>query len=337
MILVTGGTGMLGAHLLLELTLRESNVRALKRAGSSTKTIEKIFSWYQPEWEELYKKIQWIEGDVVDPESLSIAFQGVTHVYHSAAMISFSAKDESRMLKNNIQGTVNLVNACLESKIKKLCHVSSVAALGSTENAYPVNEDSKWQPSQKSHAYSVSKFHSELQVWRGISEGLEAVIVNPSVIIGPGNWNQGSPSMIKTVKKGLRFYTNGTTGFVDVRDVAKCMIALMESRVSGERFIINAGNMAYKDFFSHIAYSLGVKPPQWHATKALLEIAWRLDWLKSKLTFTRHVLTKTTARSGRKTTLYSNEKIVKTLKYEFIPIEESIRNTCKIFEKNHKG
>jgi dihydroflavonol-4-reductase len=333
MILVTGGTGMLGAHLLLELALRGEKVKALKRAGSNTAITEKIFSWHAPSNKVLYRQIEWVEGDVNDPESLAEAFSGISRVYHSAATVSFSKKDDAMMMRNNIGGTANVVNACLDHNIQKLCHVSSIAALGSSLSGEPVTEETKWQPSRKSHAYAVSKYQSELQVWRGISEGLNAIIVNPSVIIGPGNWQQGSPSMIRVVDKGLKFYTKGTTGFVDVRDVAKCMIALMESPVSGERFILNSENVPYRKFFTMVAKELGVSPPKWHASKALLEIAWRLDWLKSKLTFSRHVLTKTTARSGRNTTFYSNEKIKEAIGFEFISVQEAIKNVCEIYRR----
>lgn len=327
---------MLGAHLLQELVLQGKKLKAIKRSSSSTSFTEKIFQWYNNRGADLFKQIEWVEGDISDLNSLEQALDGVTHVYHAAAMVSFSPRDHALMVRSNIAGTANLVNACLEKKIEKLVHVSSVAALGGSENGEPVTEESKWEPSRKTHGYALSKFHSELEVWRGISEGMNAVIVNPSVIIGPGNWKQGSSSMIRLVKKGLKFYTKGTTGFVDVRDVARCMISLMESPVSGERFILNAENLPYRKVFTMIANGLGVAPPKWHASRALLEIAWRLAWLFGKITLTKPALTKYTARSGRNITNYSNEKIRKTIGYEFIPIDQSIREVCRIFQVDNQ-
>ncbi len=336
MILVTGGTGMLGAHLLVELALRGKKVKALKRAGSSTKITEKIFSWYAIPEKDYHQFVEWVTGDLNDPESIFDALNGVTHVYHVAAVVSFSVEDDEVIMRNNITGTANLVNACLEQKIKKLSHVSSVAALGVSQKGQTITENNKWQPSLKTSGYAQSKFYSELEVWKGIAEGMDAVILNPSVIIGPGNWNHGSPSLIKKIKKGLRFYPKGTTGFVDVRDVVKCMIALMESQFSGERFIINSENVTYKNFFSLVAGELKVRPPNWPASRVLLEIAWRLAWLAGKFTFSKPVLTKYTARSGRNTNHYSNDKIKKLLSFTFIPIEESIKHTCNIFKKENQ-
>lgn len=336
MILVTGGTGMLGAHLLLEIVLQGKKPKALKRSGSSIKVTEKIFQWYSTQGDDLFRQIEWVEGDISDFNSLLQALDGVSHVYHAAAMVSFSPRDHALMVRSNIAGTANLVNACLEKKITKLIHVSSVAALGSSENGEPVTEDSKWEPSRKTHGYALSKFHSELEVWRGITEGLNAVIVNPSVIIGPGNWKQGSPSMIRLVKKGLKFYTKGTTGFVDVRDVVKCMVQLMESNVTGERYIINSENLPYREVFTMIANELGVAPPRWHASRPLLEIAWRLAWLWGKITFTKPALTKYTARSGRNTTIYSSQKVKDALGVEFISMNQSIRDACRIFQLDNQ-
>jgi dihydroflavonol-4-reductase len=336
MILVTGGTGLLGAHLLLELTRSGKAVKALKRPTSNISLVEKTFSWYAQDWQTSFNKIEWTDGDISDPESLTEVLRGVTHVYHSAAMVSFSPQDDPEMMRSNIQGTANLVNACLEAGVKKLCHVSSVAALGGSLNGAEVSEESKWSPSKKSSAYALSKFQSELQVWRGISEGLNAVIVNPSVILGPGNWNQGSPSLIRRVDRGLKFYTKGVTGFVDVRDVAKCMVLLMDSDVSCERFLINSENLPYRGVFTMIADQLGKTPPNWHASRPLLEIAWRLAWLWGKISFTKPALTKNTARSGRNVTNYSNEKIRNAIGYEFISVEQSITDTCKIYREDNQ-
>ena len=322
---------MLGAHLLFALTKQGKGVKAMKRTSSSTETAERVFAAYDDNWQDAYKLVEWVDGDMSDPEELAGLMKGARQVYHSAAMVSFSERDSKRMIRGNIEGTANIVNACLENRVEKLCHVSSVSALGGMLNGEPVTEESKWSPNGRTGAYAISKFNSELEVWRGIAEGLNAVIVNPTVIIGPGNWNQGSSSMIKVAHEGLKYYTSGGTGFVDARDVVNCMIALMESPVTGERFIINAENVSYQEFFTTAAEFLGVPPPQKMATPFMMEIAWRADWLKSKLTLSKHQLTKRTARSGSKTTHYSNEKIRKALDYVFIPVKEATRKSCEVF------
>jgi nucleoside-diphosphate-sugar epimerase len=332
MILVTGGTGMLGAHLLLELINKSENVRAIIRDKSKLEKVKKIFSFYHSDPEKLIEKIEWVYADLLDAESLDEAFANVDKVYHAAAVVSFNPGDKYFMIDNNVRGTANIVNASLKFGIKKLCHVSSVSALGHAETNALADEDTFRNPKEHYSGYSISKFRSELEVWRGITEGLNAVIVNPSIILGPGDWKSGSPSIFGRIGKGLKFYTRGITGYVDVLDVVKSMILLMESEIHSEKFVVSAENLSYEEIFSKVAESLSVKKPFIYANSVLLGIAWRLEGLKSKLTGKAPLVTKQTALSAKKITRYSSQKLIKALNFEYISIANSIERIAKIYK-----
>jgi len=336
MILVTGGTGMLGAHLLLELLEKGENVKAIIRNQSSLDKVKKIFSFYNPNSEYLISKIEWSCADILDIESLQGAFDNVDRVYHAAAMVSFNPSDKYIMIDNNVKGTANIVNASLKFGIKKLCHVSSVSALGNAESNNSVDEETFRNPKEKYSGYSISKFRSELEVWRGITEGLNAVIVNPSVILGPGNWQSGSPSIFWNIAKGLKFYTKGITGYVDILDVVKSMIGLMESEIHSERFIISSENLSFKELFSEVAEAIGVKKPSIYANPFLLAMAWRLEALGSSFTGKTPLVTKDTARSAKNRTLFSSKKLIEALDFKFTPINESIMRVGEIYLKDNQ-
>ena len=241
MILVTGATGFLGAELIDQITSKEIRVRALKRSASKI-----------PAQLENNKWVEWFEADINEPESLADAFDDITQVYHCAAFISFDPKDKAKLLKVNIEGTSNIVNLCADLGVR-LLHVSSIAALGNAKKGQEITEKDFWEYDSRAHSYAISKYEGEMEVWRGVAEGLDAIIVNPAVIIGKNAGFTGSGAIFKLVKEGLKFYTDGATGIVDVRDVAKVMINLMASEISGERFTISADNLNYKDFFAEIA------------------------------------------------------------------------------------
>ncbi len=331
MILVTGGTGFLGSHLLFSLAGGNKKIRALQRNRSSIDSVRKVFSYYTDNVEEFFSRISWVEGDMLDPFSLEDALDGVSRVYHAASAVSFDPSDRLSVINNNIEGTSNLVYACLKNGVEKLCYVSSVAAIGKGNEGELTTEKDIWKYSKRKSAYSTGKFHSEMEVWRGINEGLNAVIVNPSVILGPGNWTSGSPSFFYRVYRGMKYYTKGVTGFVDVRDVCSCMRGLMESPVTGERFILNSENLLYKELFDLIAGALGKPGPNVYASDKMLEMGWRLEWLRSKLFFSKPVFTKEMARAGRSRTFYSNEKIRETLPFAFRPVRETVEWTARIF------
>jgi nucleoside-diphosphate-sugar epimerase len=334
MILVTGGTGLVGSHLLFELLSKGRKVRALKRANSNMELVRTTFAYYSENANELFERIEWFEGDILDPLSLEDALEDIEDVYHCAALVSFKKKEHKNMQNINVLGTRNLVNECLEANIRKFCMVSSIATLGSPEKGEnTVNEKTPWSPEEKRSGYSSSKFNSELEVWRGIEEGLNAVIVNPSVILGPGQWDKGSSQLFSSVAKGLKYYTKGVTGYVDVRDVSKAMILLMESETKNERFILSSEDCSFEFILKKIAKQLNIAGPQKYADKKMTGIAWRLAYLKKIFLFKPASFTKETARSSHNVRHYSNEKIKEALAFEFIPIEKSIEDTLKHYSQ----
>jgi dihydroflavonol-4-reductase len=341
MLLITGGTGLVGSHLLYKLTTSGENVKALCRKTSNKENVLRIFSHYTRDPKKYFDRIEWVEGDLLDYYSLVDALEGVSKVYHAAALVSFDSSNAYKLIKINTEGTANIVNACLEKKIEKLCHVSSIAAIGSTSNGDPITENVQWDPSVNHSAYSYSKFHSEMEVWRGINEGLQTVIVNPSIIIGPGleKWREGFSALFTRVWRGMSFYSNGITGYVDVRDVADCMIRLMNSEIVSERFILNAENISFRELLNEIADNLGRKRPFIEAKPWMTQIVWRADWLRSKLLFAKCMITKENADTANEKSIYSNEKIVEVLGFHFLPAKISIEDYSTLFlaEKKSKN
>lgn len=327
MILLTGGTGLVGSQLLLDLAISGKKIRALRRDRSDMSVFKSVFSSFP----EKLNSIEWVEGDVNDIFSIEDALSGVHTVYHSAAFVSFYPSDKSKMMKVNIEGTANMVNAALRMDVKRFCHVSSTAALGRISGDQQLNEDSWWKPSKENSSYAVSKYGAEREVWRAMEEGLDAFIINPSIVLGRGNWKSGSSQMFSQVWKGLPFYTTGATGFVDVRDVSKAALMLMDKGVCNERYILNSENLPYRMVFDLIADGLNKKRAGIKVTPMLAEIAWRLEKIKSLFTQRRPLITRETARSGLMQWSYSNEKIKKEIGIDFIPIKESVSFVCKAF------
>ena len=317
MILVTGATGFLGSELVRQLTGEGKKVRAMKRESSA---IPSILAGNN--------LVEWVIADINDLATLEDIFEDITRVYHCAALVSFNPKDKARLLKVNIEGTSNIANLCVAYNARML-HVSSVAALGEPKKGESlITEDDYWEYNAKVHSYAISKYEGEMEVWRSIAEGLNAVIVNPSVIIGRNAGYEGSGAIFKLVKDGLSFYTAGATGIVDVEDVAKCMILLMDSDVSDERFTISAENYHYKQFFSEIARNFGVKAPAKEASPWMLGIAWRAAKVASLFTGKAAALTSDAVRSSLNVSLYSNQKIINSTGITFKPLHQSIQETC---------
>ena len=313
MILVTGGTGFLGSELIKQLTDSGLAVRALKRKTSSIPSII-----------DNNPLVDWFEADINEPATLEDAFVGITKVFHCAAFVSFNPKDKKQLFHVNIEGTSNLVNLCVENNCR-LLHVSSVAALGNAKKGKQITEQDFWEYDAKAHAYGLSKYEGEMEVWRGITEGLDAVIVNPSVIIGKNAGFEGSGAIFKLVKGGFPFYTDGGSGFVDVEDVAKAMIILMENLVSGERYIISSDNYHYKDLFAEIAKGFDVKAPKKEAKPWMLGIAWRALKFFSLFTGKQPSITKDAAKSSLALSYYSNEKVIAATRIQFKPVNQSIQ------------
>lgn len=331
MILVTGATGLLGSRLIFDLALAGKRVRALKRESSRMNCVDFYFR-SQPD---LMSQIEWFEADLNDLFKLEESLEGITHVYHCAGKVSFQPRDKSLIHQTNAAGTTNLVNLCVEKNISRFCHVSSVAAIGRADNENFNDENTPWKPSRFNSTYAVSKYGAEREVWRGMAEGLNAVIVNPGLIIGPGNWKTDSSMIFRQVWKGLSFYTDGVNGLVDVKDVSAAMIKLMESGISGERFIVVAENIPLREVMDRIADAFGKKRPSVHAGPLLTEFAWRMEYLKSLFTGIKPVITRETAASAQNKSYFSNEKIKNAIGFEFSDVRVSIDETAKHFLKAH--
>ncbi len=334
MILVTGGTGLVGSFLLKELVTKYDHVLALKRPSSNMEYVHNVFRLYSDNPEKELKKIEWVDGDMNDVFSLEEAMQGADHVYHCAALMSFEPRDHKSMLRLNGSGTANVVNAAMETGVKKLCHVSSIAALGRPEeNKDIITERLVWKSSRNNSIYSISKYESEREVWRGIAEGLNAVIVNPALVLGYAGLDEGSARLFTTAWSNTTFYPAGVNGFVDVRDVASAMSMLMESDIVNQRFILSAENLSYKRLLSLMAEPYGHPLPKFKVGSFPASLAWRAERIRSWITRKPPLLTRETARTSSKKSYYSNEKILKETGFTFRPIEETIAHHCGNFLK----
>lgn len=323
-ILVTGGTGLLGSYLLRYLLHQGyTNIKALKRTNSDLKLCV-----------DFKDRVEWINADIFDSFALEDAMQGVAQVYHCAAMVSYDSRDYKKLMKTNVEGTENVVNAAMQQGVEKLLFVSSIAAIGREKNQKLIHEKAKWQRIPDLSTYAISKYLSEQIVWRAYAEGLNIVIVNPSIILGSGDWNQSSTTLFKQVWNGLKFYPTGTTGFVDVRDVVRFMQILMESNISGERFVVSAQNLPFQQVFELIARALGKPIPSIKVSPLLRELAWRIEWLRSRITGKKLAITKETARLSSKNQNFDNTKSLQTFDFQYKSIEESINEIAQCMKKS---
>lgn len=316
MILVTGATGLVGSHLLQALLNKGEKVRALYR--SIIPTIPHA------------EKVDWVKGDILDVLSLEEAMQGVQQVYHCAAVVSFHPSQKKNLHHVNVEGTANVVNAALDAGISKMVFMSSVAALGRIREDVMIDETMNWTPETSNSEYGKSKYMAEMEVWRGIGEGLNAVIVNPVIILGAGDWNSGSTAIFKSAYDEFPWYTEGMSGFVDVQDVVKAMIALMESNITAQRFVISGANLPYRSVFTMIAQAFGKKPPYKKVTAWMAAIVWRLEAIKSKFTGKSPLLTKETAKTARAKVRFNNEKLLQAIPgFQYAAMEQSIARICE--------
>ncbi|MDA3892947.1 MAG: NAD-dependent epimerase/dehydratase family protein [Salinivirgaceae bacterium] len=324
MVFVTGGTGFVGSRLIFDLVSKGEEVTALIRPNTALEKFTALIKFYISEPELITKKVNWVKGNIENPADLYANIHEGDKVYHCAAKVSFNVKDSADIIDANVEGTANLVNACLANNVAKLCHVSSIGALGGRINGQQINEETTWSAIGKS-AYSFSKYSSELEVWRGMGEGLNAVIVNPAVILGAGDWVTGSPRLFSIVAKGLKLYTKGSTGYVDVRDVTKAMILLMESDICDERFLLSSENMTYKALFSSIAESVNADLPSIYASRFITGLGFRAEKLRSLFVKSEPKLTRQTHKILHTKDIYSGEKIKQELNFSYIPIKECIK------------
>ena len=324
--LVTGGTGLVGCHIIIDLLKQNKQVRALKRENSNIELVTTVFKHYN--LEELSNKIEWVDGDVLDIPSLESAIEGVTNIYHSAAIVSFNKKHFKKMYEVNVQGTANIVNVALSNNVKKIGHISSIAAIGRGPNNL-FTEENKWKTDKKNSYYAITKYCAEREIWRAEQEGLSAVIVNPGIIFGPSSWHRSSTTLFKQVSRGLPRYTLGTNGFVDVRDVSKAIVQLMDSEISSERFILVGKNLSYKEIFNKIAASLNKPAPNKEAKKWMMQLAWRYESIRAAIRRKSPAITKETAMTACEKYIYDSSKIENKINFEFSSIDDAIKNTAR--------
>ncbi|NCX95334.1 MAG: NAD-dependent epimerase/dehydratase family protein [Chitinophagia bacterium] len=320
MILVTGGSGFIGGHLLQSLV----DSGALVRALHATRT--------PPPHLASHKQIEWLQTDLTDVEAVAQAMQGITYVYHCAAKVGFHKSDEDALLKINVEGTANIVNEAIEQGVKKLLYISSIAALGNGEkNNEPVNEDTPWGESKYQSVYGLSKYLGEMEVWRGIAEGLNAVIVNPGVVLGSANDYTSSAGLIKIAYKQFPFYTEGITAWVGVQDVVNAMMLLMDSNITAERFIVSAGNYGFKHIMGLMAIAMNKKPPHIRAGKLLTRIVGTIGEWKGNSNKTQ-LINRQTARQAQNVCYYNNEKLLAHLpNFNYTPIETVIKTMANSY------
>ncbi|NUO00531.1 MAG: NAD-dependent epimerase/dehydratase family protein [Saprospiraceae bacterium] len=320
-VLITGATGFLGSYLLRSLLKSgHQNIRALRRSGSDHALVS-----------DTGNAVEWVEADLLDPVALEEAMQGVRQVYHCAAMVSFDPREAQTMLRVNSEGTANVVNAALWEGVDKLVHVSSIAAIGRTPEEKNVTENTKWQRSPLHSNYAISKYLAEQEAWRGMAEGLNVSVVNPSVILGSGRWEDGPLQLFRLGWKAFPFYATGVSGFVDVRDVVQAMMRLMQQEGSGQRYIISAENLPFKTVQEWIAAGLGKRAPRYRVSPLVQEIAWRVEWLRTRFGGPPPLITRETARHANAVYYYDNSKSRKDLALTYTPVAETIAAVCRQF------
>ncbi|HEY8661141.1 MAG TPA: NAD-dependent epimerase/dehydratase family protein [Hanamia sp.] len=321
-ILITGAAGLVGNELLKQLLDEGYWVKAIYHATP--------LSFSHP-------NLEIVQCDILDVVTLEEVMDDITHVYHCAAIVSYDPKDRLKILKINVEGTANVVNACIDAGVKKLIHVSSVAALGRIRKDEMVTEKMNWTEETSNSIYGKSKYLGELEVWRGIGEGLQAAIVNPSLILGGDNWETGSSAIFKNAYNEFKWYTEGISGFVDVRDVAHAMILLMNSEITAQRFIVSGENLSYNEIFSSIAACFGKTKPYKKVTPFLAEMIWRVEAIKSKFTGKKYLLTKETTRTAQAKIYFDNSKILNALpQFEFTKIKNTIEYTCATLKEKYR-
>jgi len=337
MILVTGGTGLVGSHLLLELVKSGNKVRAIHRKDSDLKAVKKVFSYYIPadEIDFLFNKIEWKEADLNDIPALTEAFTGIITVYHCAALISFDTSDEKALRKINIEGTANIVNLCVSFKVEKLCYISSIATMGISLGEKFVTENFTWNQEKYHNEYAISKHGAEIEVWRGTQEGVPAIILNPGVILGPGFWNTGSGQLFKKIDKGLNYHFPKITGFVGVQDVVKAAITVMVSNIENEQFIVVAENLSFTKVLRLVAESIQKPSPKKTLKPWMVFTGWIYQSLGNFLFGTKKLITREDYKSLFKHSFYSSAKLKSEFSFEYTPIKEVILETGKIFRKKH--
>lgn len=325
MILVTGGTGIVGAHLLLKCVKQNSKVVATYRREEGLKKIKTLFEKQSPDYLKYFKTIEWIKAPLNDLTLLNNAFKNIDYVYHCAAKVTLADSNAEKLMKSNAEGTANIVNASIKHKIKKLVYVSSIAAIGAEKYITTVDEDSSWNSDQNHTAYAYSKYGAELEVWRGSQEGLNVVIVNPGIILAGELWERSTASLFRDVAKGIRFYPTGSAAVVAVEDVVNVLMKLMKSDVLNERFILVAENISQKELLSKIATSIGIKPPNIPLRKWFLYCAFVFEKIFKIIGIRKNFLSIALIEILTSNQKYEGSKICGEINFHYTNIDETIK------------
>lgn len=331
--LVTGGTGIVGVHLIDALLSAGHQVRVLVRPDSDRDLIRRILCHYHSDGDARFTRIHWAEGDLHDVGALAVAMQDVAHVYHAAALVSFDPRDKAALMRTNAEGTGHVVNAALVAGVRRLCHVSSTATIGKSPTGGEMDERMPWVLTPDTSAYSASKHEAEMEVQRGIAEGLDAVIVNPCVVLGPGAPGRSSMALVERLRQGTRFFPPGSNAYVDARDVALCMLRLMDRGTTGDRYLVVGHNLDYRTLFGLFTVAFGKPAPDKALRPWMLHLAWRVEWLRTRLLGGRALVTKATVHSALNKRSYANSKVVALTGHVFRPIADTVANVVSFAKK----
>ena len=332
MVLVTGATGLLGSHVVVDLLASGYKVKAMYRSEARKEVVYRLLRYYFPNTcDELANGISWFQGEIEDLVDVEDALMGVEKVVHCAALVSFHRRDFWKLFHVNRRGTANILDFAIAAGVKQFVHVSSTAAIGSIGAEDGVRRESdQWNAGERSSGYALSKYSAEKEVWRAQEEGLPVSVVNPSLMFGPGNWDESSLKILRTLKNGLRFYTKGANAFVDVRDVSKAICILLEAELTGERFLIAGNNASFKEFFDEASKQMQVKAPSVLAGPFLTGLAWRVSGIIARILGKRPTITKESAASSQRTSVYSSDKWLQCFPdFKFKSIPEMLENTIK--------
>jgi nucleoside-diphosphate-sugar epimerase len=323
MIAITGANGLLGSEITNHFARQKIECFAIKRVNSNLDLLS-----------EQQSHIHFKDADILDGVSLTEALNGATTVIHTAALVSFNPRKAKQIYAVNVEGTKNVVDACLQLKIPHLIHISSVAALGREKGKPIVDEASEWVESPFNTDYAKSKYLAELEVFRGQEEGLKISIVNPSVILGRAGWHQSSSALFNYVWKEHKFFSAGTFNYVDVRDVVEAIDKLVAAKNAG-RFIVNAGSVSSENLFKEIAYRFNKKAPSQVAGPFLISLATTFESFRSFLTKTEPLVTSQTAKIASDTFYFNNQKAINELNMKFRSLEETLDWCCAYYLANN--
>lgn len=318
MIFVTGASGLIGSFVCRKLVEKGYAVKALKRNTTDLSLVQDI-----------REQINWVDGDLLNVSEIGSYLKGVDKIIHCAAFISYDSRDEELMQQVNVEGTANLVNWAVQKKIGLFVHLSSVASIGKDKHSVISNEETQWTNDIKTSAYARSKHQAELEVWRAWAEGLNTIIINPSLVLGPGDWDRSSTQVFKYIEQENRFYTGGIVNYVDVRDVAEVTYRLLESGHYGERFIVNADSVSYKELFDTIATKMGKKAPQIQVKGPVIRMAIIIEKIRSRLSGNKPMVTDELEQVSKNRHIYANDKIKQAVGIEFRQLDETVDWTCK--------